>query len=735
MSEPKVFLHASLLLGEPNVKNVSLMYGGPLSALAASKDCEFYLSGMETPLVVSSKDALRGVDVQIPLPAGVYGIEGNTLCIDAGARFDVTYTRYVTGSNGTMATAIAAEASTPLFKLLNVDGKAKLSGIPLGFTNSPATIATLSMANTAIHLSGDASVTEIAFRADASRDVLLKTAYDKVIQNAQTVATFRHTPGSIGYFKELPTLSKTVFASPIGINNSNLAAVSHLFEVESEYSDAALEQLLQAGAHIALGGNEDGAVDRFLKVTQVPGLQAAAHATVCSTALSAILNFTNVYREDGTTTVSNIGNVFGPDENWSHKSKRVFGQAGDCDDVTLHIGRVMKKLYGTWQANDPINTKPYTKAFANVFYPYYTPLLCVTSANGPEATGGGGHAVAGHAYMLVANTVDVIKGLSVGMPLTHGELKTNIKLDSLLDRYTNAAFSEDVLARLPEGERSALSSMASLLENPQVSGSALPSAAVEGTCFVTGKLYDKDKPAGSDIGIQSAKRDEKNGVFGQIPAFARTSLHFGGTDKGGIAHQFYRKAVEGTFCLGQKNPFFASKEVQAVGGGISQVAFMGRTNNAESSMSVGATPQELHEGTFSMSPLYFYDTDSAKMDVFAMGEMNKHLTSARASVDAMPSALEVANYTRSYESITKLREVMEQRTLPEDSNVGVDIALGIAGSTLLFNPMLVDDFCKTIAASKRVLCAKIDMHPMDQVCEMPGKTPLMAPMIYVTVTE
>ena len=744
MSEPtatptprrvEVLLHAPLLLSEPNVKNVSLMYGGSLPALAAAKDIELSISGMAAPVVVASKDALRGVDVQITLPASAYKIDGKTLCIDADTRLGVTYTRYVTGSNGTLATAIAAEASTPLMELLSVDGKAKLCGIPLGLTNSPATVATLSIANTAIHLNGDANVKEIVFVAHTARDKIVQTAYDKMLSVAQAVATFRQTPGSIGYFEELPTLSKTVFASPVGINNSNLAALPHLFEVKSEYSDAALEQLLQAGAHIALGGNEDGAVDRFLESTQVPGLQAAAHATVCSTALSAILNFTNVYREDGTTIVSNIGNVFGANENWAHLPKRVFGQAGDCDDGSLAIGRAIKRIYETHQANDPVNTKPYTKAFGNVFFPYYTPLLCVTSANGPEATGGSGHAIAGHAYMLVANTVDVIKGLSVGMTLTHDAAKTNMKLEPLFERYTKAVFSEDVLARLPEGERSALSSMASLLENPQVSGSALPSSAVEGTCFVTGKLYDKDKPAGSDIGIQSARRDEKNAALGQIPAFARCSLHYGGKETGGIAHQFYRKAVEGTFCLGQKNPFFANKEVQALGGAIRQVAFMGRTNGTKSPVSVGATPQELHEGTFCVSPLYFDNTDSASVDTFATSIMNRHLAGAREAVDMKQSAIEAANYKKSYESIMGLRKMLEVKPPPEDLNVGVDVNFGLPGSTLFLNTQLVADFCEKVASSDQVLGATIDLHPMDAVSAFPGETPFVFPVFNITMKE
>jgi hypothetical protein len=685
---------------EPAFAKLFLASGGSINAAAGPGPTDFAITGSKT----CSSHQLKPnepTEVEIPLSNDIIGFDDDgRIVLNSKTKINVAAQRTGAAINGTIVSTFAGAGAAYLSTFLKTASMTNGSHfqIPLVYSALASHSATVgcSMARVVdasgepldVHFVDDHEENEIAGAAEAIVDAWAQGAWN---------AREKHI-----VYKPSPTLTKTVAKVPVGVNDKGYDLAHDVIAKPFPFSHETLNSLLEhaIGVELAFDPEEQRT---FLQATSKPGVAAAEWMQTIAAACSTAANYIIPYRADGRTTMNTKGSGFEAVESWRAIASPV--EANDCDGSAIFAISMLTTAAAA--SKEEKSLYPYVRAASNAMNPYYTVGVSVVGAASAEASGSdahGGGGIAGHAIALVVPNIALLRGLDGAAAVeaaVHGPATGNAAPEVVAAARFGAIFSEKALGELPTAEKSVLakgtealetirgaSLVPSETENVAARLSKLQVFAIEGTTPASPILYVLDKHK-RERASASAKADAL--------AFEKTSpnigrsvkmLHVGGHGDG---HRFYHDMVELTISF--SHPLLADAGVRALGRASSQFSFIQRGITSLPT-AAGATPRQLAEGDFAVTPLHVVGTNDATILDFSRKLGARDMMPSRGK----PMQLSASQSKNLKASMSALATLNTSSSDEEFAGHAAQYILSYA--TLVNNPASVKHFVDQIAKAR-----------------------------------
>lgn len=687
----RVYLKFTASQNEPDFMGIFMEGGGQINAAATRWHTDFAMTGSsETTVTELDRNDLKEVTIEIPWDEWrtreVFGVEA--VALSAATRVNVSTSRIGAAINGTLVSSVSGQGSEYLKRVLKHSGHAQMG---LVYSSWLAHAASIGISDTRIvRIMPDGSEQEqnVLFEGRAP-DVMLKLASAAKIVNMYVQTGWAIRQHLV--YPPSPMLTKTVFKETVGCDSQGYSLVHDIVERGAPMGLETLDSLFEAGIRTDCCHDTNDYV-AFMSATATPGVVAAREARTVASAASLVVNFLVAYRADGRNFVSATGADFAPAESWLRQVTRTPIDANDCDgSALLGVG-----LIRTAMSLSPEDAAKYIHlaAVKNAVSTYYSVGVSVVGASAAEATSADGDhsSVAGHAIAVLMPNIAILRGLEKATPMKLGKTDQFVCDESKRGQVAEARFN----ALFPKEVREGLASPAErgfLKDWETARGSFLDEFvpyAIEGTTPSSPVMYQTNS-----VTRRNAEKDAKKDDIALAKASPNVFrsvkvLHVGGSTSGST-HRFYRDLVEVTFP--RTHPLYQDRELRELKSAATQYV-LSRPQPGEAIQTVGATPKDLVEENFLVTPLVSLDDQMADILDYASDVAAKDVIPPRPTGPMKLNDFQTNSLKQSMETIYDLRKQINK------GGEGIEgshcVQYTVAFSTLVHNPKGVEHFCKTI---------------------------------------
>ena len=686
-----VYLKFTASQNEPDFMGIFMEGGGQINAAATRWQTDFAMTGSsETTVTELDRNGLKEITIEIPRDEWrtqeVSGVEG--VALSAATRVNVSTSRIGAAINGTLVSSVSGQGSEYLKNVLKHSGHSQMG---LVYSSWLAHAASVGISDTRIvRIMSDGSEREqsVLFEGRGPEEALKLSSAAKIVNMyVQTGWAFRQHL----VYAPSPMLTKTVFKETVGCDSQGYSLVHDIVERGAPMGLRTLDSLFEAGIRTD-NCHDQNDYATFMSATATPGMVAAREARTVASATSLVVNFLVAYRADGRNFVSPTGADFAPAESWLRQVTRTPIEANDCDgSALLGVGLIRAAM-----ALRPEDAATYTHlaAVKNAISTYYSIGVSVVGASAAEATSAkGDHSiVAGHAIAVLMPNIAMLRGLENATPMKLGKTDQFVCEESKRDRVAVARFN----ALFPKEVREGLANPAErgfLMDWETARGSfmeSFPPYAIEGTTPSSPVLY-----VANSVTRRNAEEDAKKDDIALAKASPNVFrsvkvLHVGGS-KSGSTHRFYRDLVEITFP--RTHPLYQDKELRELKSAATQYV-LSRPQPGEAIQTVGATPKDLVDEKYLVTPLVSLDAQMAGILDYASDLAAKDVIPPRPIGPMKLNDFQTNSLKQSMATIYDLRNQINKDGAGIDGSHCVQYI--VAFSTLVHNPKGVEHFCKTI---------------------------------------
>lgn len=687
----RVYLKFTASQNEPDFMGIFMEGGGQINAAATRWHTDFAMTGSsETTVTELDRNDLKEVTIEIPWDEWrtqeVFGVEA--VALSAATRVNVSTSRIGAAINGTLVSSVSGQGSEYLKKVLKHSGHAQMGLVYSSWLAHAASVGISDTRIVRIMPDGREQEQNVLFEGRAPEDMLKLSSAAKIVNMyVQTGWAFRQHL----VYPPSPMLTKTVFKETVGCDSQGYSLVHDIVERGAPMGLKTLDSLFEAGIKTDCCHDTKDYV-AFMSATATPGVVAAREARTVASAASLVVNFLVAYRADGRNFVSATGADFAPAESWLRQVTRTPIEANDCDgSALLGVGLIRTAI-----SLSPEDAAKYIHlaAVKNAVSTYYSIGVSVVGASAAEATSANGDhsTVAGHAIAVLMPNIAILRGLEKAASMKLGKTDQFVCDESKRGRVAKARFN----ALFPKEVREGLASPAergNLKDWETARGSFLDEFvfyAIEGTTPSSPVMYQTNS-----VTRRNAEKDAKKDDIALAKASPNVFrsvkvLHVGGSTSGST-HRFYRDLVEITFP--RTHPLYQDRELRELKSAATQYV-LSRPQPGEAIQTVGATPKDLVEENFLVTPLVSLDDQMADILDYASDVAAKDVIPPRPTGPMKLNDFQTNSLKQSMETIYDLRKQINKGGEGIEGSHCVQYIT--AFSTLVHNPKGVEHFCKTI---------------------------------------
>jgi len=569
--------------------------------------------------------------------------------------------------------------------------------IPVRYSNWSAHQAVVAVAQPSIHrLMRDSDGAEIEVKVDsvvwhedaaetralAESELALQKMYDtswSLVENLKF---------------EIENLTKSVMRVPVGYNGSRYAPAAAVNDTPAKFADATLEQIVSACLRTELDTTEHA---QLLKELETPSIVATAMwAPVVANAMSAFSAFSMPYRVDGTPTVTPTGLKMVESESWRSEASRSIFHSDDCDgsaaDTISTINRAVSLNDST--SAEEMASFPALRAVANSLGAHYVFGTTVLAANAGHADAANEKAtsLAGHAIAMALPKASFAMALergALGSIPNVTDLAHSVRSEVTRARF-EALYPETLTARMPEAERTMVSSYETMKKQPVLVNpvTGLQPLSMEGTSFASSRLYTHD-PLEREERAEWYRMD-KRVATSLSPNITRTHKTLDIGDLG--EHAFYHAKVEMSFSM--KHPLCTNATLRKHGQASPHYRFARPSSDGVMSVA-GASPKALATGDYAVVPLWSVDAKVGATLDLAHSEAAANTMPMRGVPQALATE-EVISLDRSLAALVDLKthlELNREVEQPWETHMTRHV---VSFASLVQNPNAIEAFVETV---------------------------------------
>lgn len=679
------FLEFEALQSEPPLEKIFLETGGPIDAAAARGETEFAVTGSTTSVVRKLSDSFS-TSVRIEIPKDQMQLHSDkpmTLEMDARAKLILSTSREGCSINGSLVTTVAGEHVCYLSKVLRTASPTAV--LPLKYASWAAHTAVVSASDFRV-VDEEGHHYDVHFKADEKRDEALAAAEKIMAGYSEGAWNLRQ---NVLVYQHSPSLTKTVYKTPSGINDCGFNFVHDILDpTSSPYSYMTINSLFKQSVSTYLEFLEPE-IESFLSSATTPSLAASENARTVAASLSIMSAFLVNYRADGRTSVLPTGSKSVAAESWLPHRSSLAGD--DCDGSAISSISIVQACLNA--PNEVREQYPFINAVYNSVFPHYTIGISVLGASSAEASAGGSdggkaHGMAGHATAMMVPTMSLLKALDrggtrtvAGQPVLGKDQHAKIT-----EARFKAMYTPEVVGAMPEEEREAFATW----EGAQEMDKKLPREAFapEGTTPASPILF-----ATGTAAVNAANTAENDGkVFSKVgPTVGRSIkiLYAGGANTAS-PHRFYHDLVE--YSMPKSSPLWNDPAVRELGAAFTQIALTKHVDNHAPLEASGVTPRELVSQTYAAIPLVVVDAPTGRVLDFASQTAQADVMPPRPQKECVLTEFKSAQLNKSLAALKQLDDAMTGR----DPGNGHAVAYVLAYSTLVNNPVAVQHLCSRL---------------------------------------
>lgn len=719
---------------EADIESTFLEKGGTLGDAAARAQSHFSLTGSEKAVSVLVTDKPTRVDIPVPEAClGTRDLETGAVRLKSRAHLHISGFRLAAAINGTVVDTLTGQASVPIMDLfIHKLYKTEDSGTPVvempfrqvalkypNWAQNQAVAAIAAPKITAADATGAPEEQTVQIMIDQKLDAEMKKV-EPIIQATYDSSWAKRKKL---VYEGSPRLTKSVMAVPFGLNASGYNLAAAVNDTPPPATDAVLEKIMAECIGLEYDYDREE-IDKMLVALETPSIAATTlYAEDIASGLSTFAAFHMPYRVDGVSVTLPTGVKMIASESWRAEASGEMA-ADDCDGSACNIVSVIRRGV----ANSESKMYPFLRAIGNSIGAHFVYGVSVLGANAGHAAQANEKTkqVAGHAVAIAIPKVQFQAGVARGVVGSVAGEPVAAAADhkEIIAATFEALYPEDLVARMPEKERSFFSDHETMVESALADPVKGPQAlAMEGTTPTHARMYTHDRTK------RHERRDaaEADAVVSKrlAPNITRSVKMLDATRA--EKHKFYQAFVE--LSQSMTSPLFTSEKLREKGYASPHSILVPLADDGNFTKA-GASPEELCTGKFAVVPLWTMGHDAASTIDAPLEEARINtMPATMRALELMPT--EVAGLGVSKKLLSELHVAVADKPATENSATTYHV---LSYATLVRNPAAVQAFCKT-ALAVPAISGSVRLEPVPGLADADGEEAGFFAVVTLNVPE
>ena len=616
-------------------------------------------------------------------------------------RVNVTCSQHALGIDGTLSQSMSGQCSVLLKDILHGCSGGGSFTAAASYCHWKANAATLTFSAASLGTQpcmhhkfgkklGDVKLT---FKKDEEKQKTIERAY-KMLEALYEDASKVREKDIV--FAPAKNLTKSVMATPYGVNGSGFDLSAAVCDRPLGFSDDAIESLLIGGLKSVCGyeyqKSEDGTyspcdgdiIEAFKSETAMPSISGASRwAVVAGDVLSAANAVLMPYRVDGRSLLLPTGADLQQAESWYAEAIRSPLHTGDCEDSGSSIVAIAKRCSEVARDKGLSETFPVMRATGNALAHHVVGLsvMAANAGNADAAGEGGAAAIAGHAACIAIPKTKFALALRGGFECRHkkagkDQKAVDVATRNLMAMVWEALYKDERGSLNAEETRLVMASAEDVYEKivrmedlakgknvtpvfDHVASSPLSALGIEGTAPVSPTILysekqedrmERQQSSAYDVAISEALQQN---VARLISVIDVDTLNYN-------KNKFYSQIVE--FIIPTSSHLCKDKQLREFGVASPHFVF----SKPACDTAAGCSPMEIGRGEFYLSNLYSFNEDTGALFDVARADVAANTIPMRDTVERL-TPKQAANVKNNLESLKNLSTEIRLSTEIEES--------------------------------------------------------------------